>query len=368
MKKRNIISIAVVIVLGIVTVIVSQNKSKKATFAQNYHVEDIGSITKIYMSNKFDVNILLERIGSENSDTAWIADKQYPANQPLVDLLLQTLNEMRIRQQVNRNAVSNIIKNLSVNSTKVEVYQKVYRINWFGGRLRLFPHEKLTYVYYIGSETQDNMGTFMFREGDKEPYIIHIPGFRGFLTPRFNPNPPLWRTRKIVNCDVQDLKSVRVEIPQSPEESFEVFRDGESFDFKLLHPEQVVSGFDTARVAQLLSSFVSLNFDEYAAVVPQVELDTTFSRSPGFILTITDMKDRVRSLRTYVKFVNPETLKQPERGSDISELFDVDRLYAILDNQDTVLIQYYSFDNILQPASHFLGKKLNIEEFGKKKK
>ena len=353
--KKNWIIICAVAILGLVAFVVVKTKSKSATLKQDYHIENVDAITKLYLSNKLDVNLLLERVGDKGSDTAWLVNSMYPANQPLVDMLLETLHDMRIRQHVNRNAIPNIIKNLSVNSIKVEVYQKVYLINWFGGKLRLFPKEKLTTTYYVGSETQDNMGTFMFREGDEVPYIIHIPGFRGFLTPRFNPNPPLWRTRKIVDCDVQDLKSVKIEIPQMPQESFEVVRNGESFDFLLLQSNTVQPNFDTARVAQLLSSFVNLNFDEYASVVPKVELDTTFARPPGFVLTITDMADRVRTLRTYIKFTNPELIKQLD-GSDLSEIFDVNRQYAILDNTDTVLIQYYVFDNILQPASYFLGQ------------
>jgi hypothetical protein len=359
MKKRNIVIICTVVLLGLAALAVVRSMSKSSTLEQDYHVEDIDAVTKLYLSNKFDVNLLLERVGYGDDDTLWLVNEQYAANQPLVDILLETLHEMRIRQHVNRTAVPNIIKNLSVSSIKVEVYQKVYLIDWFGGKLRLFPSEKLTRTYYVGNETQDNMGTYMFRDGDKEPYIVHIPGFRGFLTPRFNPNPPLWRTRKIVHCDVQDLKSVRVEIPQAQNESFEVVRNGESFDLRLLQTNTVAPQFDTARVAQLLSSFSNLNFDEYASVVPKVELDTTFSRPPGFVLTVTDMNDRVRSLRTYVKFTNPELIAEME-GRDLSEIFDVDRLYAILDNSDTVLIQYYVFDNILQPASYFLGKDINV--------
>ena len=41
-------------------------------------------------------------------------------------------------------------------------------------------------------------------------------------------------------------------------------------------------------------------------------------------------------------------------------VFDLNRLYAILDNKDTVLIQYYVFDNILQPASFFMGEDVSL--------
>ena len=42
------------------------------------------------------------------------------------------------------------------------------------------------------------------------------------------------------------------------------------------------------------------------------------------------------------------------------QVFDMDRLYAVLDQKDTVLIQYFVFDNILKPASFFLGKRQAI--------
>ena len=131
MKKKNLIIICAVVVLGVVALVVARSMSKSSTIEQDYHIEDIDAVTKLYLSNKFDVNLLLERVGTGDDDTLWLVNEQYPANQPLVDILLETLHDMRIRQHVNRNAVPSIIKNLSVNNIKVEVYQKVYLIDWF---------------------------------------------------------------------------------------------------------------------------------------------------------------------------------------------------------------------------------------------
>ncbi len=352
MKKRNLIIIAVVIVLGIVTAVVFSNKSKNHTFEQDYHIENVNTITKIFMSDKLDNSVLLTRA---EDDTTWVVNGKYPASQGKMDLLLETLNQMRIRQKVNRNAVRNIVKNLSVSSTKVEVYQEVPFINWFGGKLQLFKREKLVATYYVGHETQDNMGTYVFREGDDEPCVVHIPGFRGFLGPRFESVPDLWRSHRIVDLPVTDIQSVKVEIPSQPQESFEVRRhNDDGFDFYMQN--QMVPAFDTVRVAQLLSSFVNLNFDQFAGVVPKVELDTTFSREPSFRLSVTSTKGETRSLCTYVKFTNPDLLMEEGAKDKYIDFFDVDRLYAILDTKDTVLIQYYVFDDILQPASFFLGK------------
>ena len=54
MKKRNVILICAVAILGIVTFAVVQTKSKSATIEQNYHVADVDAVTKLYLSNKLD--------------------------------------------------------------------------------------------------------------------------------------------------------------------------------------------------------------------------------------------------------------------------------------------------------------------------
>ncbi|MBR1849938.1 MAG: DUF4340 domain-containing protein [Bacteroidales bacterium] len=353
MKKKNIIIIVAVLVVGLVATIVALRGSRKSTFKQDYHVADIASVTRVFMADKEGTHVMLERPAAGSADTTWIVDGQYPANQHLVDLMLETLHDMRIRQQVNRNAVPNIIARISSSSVKVEVYQKRYAIDWFKHHLRLFPAEKLAVTYFVGNETQDLMGSFVFREGDKVPYIIHIPGFRGYITPRFFADPTQWRSHKIIDLDINHIAEVKLDIPASPDESFTVKRNGDGFSF-VAADGQVVP-FDTARVAQLLSGFTNLNFDEYAQIVPNSNTDSSFVGGPRTVLRITDTDGNSREMKTYIKYVNTDDL-QAMPDPEMYETFDLNRLYAIIDNSDTVLIQYYAFDNILQPASYFRGQ------------
>lgn len=349
MKKRNIILIVVAAVAIAVALVLALRGSRKSTFTQDFHVEDIASVTRIFMADKQNQQVLLTR----GADSVWLVNETYVANQAMVDLLLETLNTMRIRQQVNRAAVPTIIKDLSARAIKVEVYQRVPFINWFGGRLQLFPHEKLSVTYFVGRETQDMMASYMFREGDKVPYVIHIPGFRGFPTPRFVTDPFKWRSHTIVDLDVRAIERVEMEIPDMPEESFAVQREGEGFSLWVAGKQ--TPGFDTARVAQMLSCFTYLNFDEFAAIVPNSFADSCVSGSPRTVLRVTDTAGNVHQMRTYIKYHNPDDLiAMPD--PEMYETFDIDRLYAIVDDRDTVLIQYFVFDNILQPASYFLGQ------------
>ncbi len=357
MKKKNriliIITVAVVVAAALIAYLLS-----RPTFKQDYHIEDIASITKIFLADKENNEVTLTRV----SDSSWVVDNQYPASQPMVDLLLETIHDMRIRQQVNKNAAPNAIKDIAAHGVKVEIYQNDPFINWFGGRLKLFTRERLTTTYYVGRETQDMMASFMYRKGDDAPYIIHIPGFRGFLTPRFVTDPLKWRSHTIVDLNVREIERIEVEIPSQEDESFAIMRDGEGFAMEMLQNHQRVEGFDTARVAQMLSSFTWLNFDEFAAIVPNSLTDSCVSGTPRTILRITDINGNLSEVKTYIKYNNPDDIgAMPD--PELYDAFDLNRLYAIVshgnsstDNPgDTVLIQYFVFDNILQPASYFRG-------------
>jgi hypothetical protein len=349
MKKRNRILIIIAVVVAVAAAVIAYVLSRP-TFVQDYHIEDTSSITKIFLADKEDNEVTLTR----EADSSWTVNGEYAANQPLVDLLLETLNTMRIRQQVNKSAAPNIVKDIAAHAIKVEVYQKVPFINWFGGRLQLFFREKLTATYFVGRETQDMMASYIYRQGDNTPYVIHIPGFRGFLTPRFVTDPLKWRSHLIVDLNVRAIERVELEIPENEAESFAIVRDGDGFAMEMKESRQRVDGFDTARVAQMLSSFTWLNFDEFAKIVPNSFADSCVSGTPRTILRITDTCGETHELKTYIKYTNPndiDAMPDPE----MYEAFDLNRLYAILDSKDTVLIQYFVFDNILQPASYFRG-------------
>lgn len=352
-KRRNLI-IGIVVAIGIAALVVRHYGAKSSTFEQDFHVSDTSTITKIFMVDKNSHQVLLTR-QTTNNDTTWLVDNKFAASQPMIDLLLETLNTMRIRQQVNKNAVANIIKDISGNSVKVEVYQDDYLINWFKGSLRLFPREKCTATYFVGRETQDQMASYMYREGDKFPYIIHIPGFRGYLTPRFSTSSYAWRSHRIVNLDVKQIQRVELDILAAPEESFAIYRDNDNFAMELTATHTRMPSFDSARVAQLLISMRNLNFDEYAAVVPNANMDTSFREGPRNILRITDTANVTHEVKTFVKYINPDDAKVIT-NPEMYNTFDIDRLYAIIDNKDTVVLQYYVFDNILQPASFFMPK------------
>lgn len=357
-NRKTIQLVVALVVLGVGALLLVILNGTHTTL-KNFAVEDPDTITRIFMADNHGHRVLLTHDLQNKSDSAWMVDEKYYASQPMIDMLVRTMSQMRIRERINKAAMPKVVSDLSARNTKVEVYQQVYRINWFKdksgkGKIQLFPHEKKTVTYLVGHETPDMMGSYMLRQGDKEPYIIYLAGFRGMINTRFIADPIAWRSHRIMDIDIKNIEQVRLDITDYPQESFSVNRQGDGFYIQLTASGTRIDNFDTARVAQLLSSFTNLNFDEYAKAVPQVELDTTFSRPPKTVLTVTDRSGNVKEVKTYIKYVNPDDIKaMPD--TTMYNVFDLNRLYAVIDSKDTVLIQYYTFDNILQPASFFLG-------------
>jgi hypothetical protein len=243
-----------------------------------------------------------------------------------------------------------MIKSLSVNSVKVEIYQWVYPIEIFG--IRLFPHEKLTKVYYVGGATQNNLGTYMLMQDSPEPYIIYLPGFRGFVSPRYMPIEKYWRDYTVFKKNIGEIASVRVEFPTVPEQSFIITNHHDrTMELVSLIDNKRISDYDTLKVMNFLAAFRNLNFEALLNDIDQHKKDSILSSTPFTIITLTDTNGISKTMKTFHK-------KSGDGETDYNGkpvLYDRDRAYALVnDGKDFTLIQFYVFDKILKPAKYFV--------------
>jgi hypothetical protein len=348
MKKNRTILI-VVIILIVIAIVVIVSKSGKSTFSKkdvDFAVADTASVTKIFMADKKNRSVLLERMPGGS----WRLNEKYKVRPSGVKMILGTLKKLTPKMPVPISAHNNIIAQLAAASVKVEVYQRVYRINLFD-KLKLFPHEKLTKTFYVGSATADNMGTFMLLEGSDYPFVVHIPGLRGFVGPRFSVFEKDWRDHTVFHTKLADIKSVIMEIPREPENSFRVDVEGDNFKLTKLIDNSVVNGYDTLKLLNFMTAFADLRFeslmDEY--VEPEKK-DSIIHSVPQNILTVIDKNnDTTRA----ITFARPnENMAMDFEGN--MYINDVDRLYALVnDNRDFVMLQYFVFDRVIRPLSYF---------------
>lgn len=346
--KNNRITIVVAALLVVIAGILIWNNRYLSTLqgeASDFQVWDTASVTKIYLADRMDRESLLER-----HESGWTLNGTYVAHPKQVKYLLTTMYKIRIKMPVSVASHDNIVKQLASQSTKVEVYQMVPRINLFD-KIKLFYHETRTKVFYVGDATMDSSGTFMLKEGSDKAYIVYIPSFRGFITTRFTANPDDWRDHTIFHKTLADIQSVSMEFNDDPEGGFRIDNVGKH-QYKLVRlSDNKELPYDTLKVINFMSSFADLRFEAlFTNTMEKERMDSITSSPYVHYLSVTGKDGDVQDMRTFKKLVlNGVT----DFGGDYGDE-DRDRMYALINGgKDFVLIQNYVFDKVLHDVRYF---------------
>ncbi|NTW32842.1 MAG: DUF4340 domain-containing protein [Bacteroidetes bacterium] len=349
MKKNNL-KLIIVVILAVVALyfIYSATSGTIPKALTDFAVKDTSIVTKIFLTDKSNNKVLLEKKAPQN----WSVNNTYTASNEMINIMLKTIMRLEVKAPVAKAARNNVIKRLASSGVKVEIYQTVFRIDFW--KIQLFPYEKLVKTYYVGDATQDNMGTYMLIQDSDEPFIMHIPAFRGFLNTRYSTIANDWRNHTIYNFEISQIKSVKLEFPSTPEKSFlinNVAKD--KFTLTSLSNNQLVPNYDTLKLFDYLTAFRDVKFEFIIEKNSNVNInqDSILASSPFNIITLTEMSGKTNILKTYHKKGYPD-----ETGlDDIVGIYDKDRLFAsINDGKDFVIIQFFVFDNILRPLSYFV--------------
>lgn len=346
MKKNRTTVILTIILIAIAGLLIWNNRylSTLRGTSADFSVWDTAAITKMYLADRLDHESLLER-----QPDGWTVN-EYKAHDVKVNQLLSTLYKLHVRMPVSVASHDNIIKQMAVNSTKVEIYQIVPRINLFN-KIKLFPREKRTRVFYVGDATMDSNGSFMLKEGSDQPYIVNIPGFRGYISTRFAANPDEWRDHVIFQESLADIQSLTMEFGEDPTRDFRIENVGKH-QYKLTRlADNKDLPLDTLKVINLLSSFSDLRYEELLSNKTDPERMDSIRQSPFLHrITLVNKEGETLSMKAYKKKI--------QSVFDIPEsewIDDEDRMYAFVNkDQDLVLIQYYIFDKILKDVNYYV--------------
>jgi hypothetical protein len=350
-KNRVTLIIALILLLVAIALVVTNSYTTLRKEVSDFSIEDTASVTKIFLADKNNNEVTLER----SADQTWLVDGKYTAQQAKISSFLKTLMDLEVRSPVPLAARNNVITRMAVIAKKIEIYQISPRINLFN-KIRLFPHEKLTRTYYVGDVTQDNQGTFMLMEGAEEPYIVHIPGFRGFVSTRYSTVEAEWRDYTVFKTRINEILSVKVEFPLRPEQSYQLeVQDNQNILLRSLFDNQVVPGYDTMRVLNFLTSFEDIRFESLLEHLIEKEfIDSVTASTPKTIITLTDREGKVNKVKIFAKMGFAPLYS--EDGAALEPL-DLDRAYALVnEEEDFVLIQYYVFDQVTRTLGSLMGK------------
>ena len=331
-STKNALYITIMSVLA-VTAVFLVTRYQKSTLKQelsDFAVSDTAAIDKIFLSDKDGYKLLLER----KSGHTWMVNKSFEARPDAIKTLLETITQIRVKAPVGRSSFNTVIKQLAVKSTKVEIYMK----------------GEVVKTYYVGGTTEDFMGNYMMIENSSAPFIMYIPGFEGYLYPRYYAIPELWRSTALYRYKAQDISSVSYKNMTDRKISWELTQVNAQITLKNFEGK-VVPQFDTLKAREFLTRFYNVNCEAYVKDIEPERKDSILNSAPRSIFTIVASNGEVKEMKCYTKKLMAEVFDMNGKLMDV----DVDRFYGMLNNNknDLYLIQNYVFDNLMVPIDFF---------------
>ncbi len=335
--------LSILISLSILALIIFFKKTNYNTINKdeiNFAVEDTAAIDKIFIANKNNEPVILERLAR-----GWVVNCKYNCFQSPLNLLLYTIKAVKVKSPVPKSQTNHVLKVMSSQAIKIEFYNKKNKIK----------------EYYVGHTTQDYLGTYMLLHNTDDnknydtPYITHIPGFEGFLNTRYITNEADWRDRTLISIKPPQTQSIKLFYLQSPDSSFQI-NLVDAKKITVTKGKNINMLFDDIKTKRYLTYFMDLNF-EYPLEHKSKDLDSLKKFAKPFAtLQITDIQNKTKQFDFYYKQINVKDTML----FTLNKKHDSERLYVKFKNElnqeDYAVIQYYSFGKIFQSYRYFLTK------------
>ncbi len=329
MKKNYLLYGVLVVVLIIASIVFFKNKSGTISKElKDFAFEDTSLVNKIFLANKNNETILLERI----SVNRWMVNKKFLARQDAIKNLLDAIASVQVKSPVPKTALQQINKLLATRATKVEIYA----------------NDKLVKTYYVGDPTPDNLGTYMILEGSSVPFVTHRPGFNGYLSIRYFVNEMEWRDVSIFPLSISQLYSISIHYPDNPAESFQIIRKSAGL-YELFNSKNEKANYiDTLLVKETAIACIKAKIDQWITINAQHKIDSLKQSHPIAQIEVKSVTGFKHTLTLYKKTLINK-ISETEQEFEL----DPDVMYGLINDKELSLCQYFIFDPILLKFSDF---------------
>lgn len=313
---------------------VNQSNTTLKGELREFAYKDTASITRIFLADKSGKRIILDR----KSPVEWSVDDQYWARPDAVNLLLKTIHDVEVQSPVGKRAYNNIIKSIAAKGIKVELYVG----------------ENCVKTYYVGGPTPDQFGTYMYVENSTVPFVTHIPGFQGYLTPRYITDRTDWIVKNVFRLNDGELKSLSVADRERKGFAFRIETTADSKDYQLFDGfDNPVPAVSQDKVIDYLRRYAMLNFEGLEKSLVPAQRDSLRSTTPFRSIVLVKTNGDTARIDLWRRPITTQTVnKSMEDGTPYP--YDIDRMTATI-NKDTslVLVQYFSYERLFLKPSDF---------------
>lgn len=304
-----------------------------------FTIKDTASVERIFLANTKGNSISLKR-----TEKGWIVNDKFPSSKGMIKTLLTTFKTQFPAYPVPENAHNNVIKNLTGNAIKVEV---------FGEK------DEPIRTFFVGGQTTGNKGTYMLIDGATRPYVVQLPVYQGYVTPRYSIEEKEWRDRTVMDLLPEQIQQVKVDYASEEEylNSFTMkLAENGSFIIET-HPELKLSEpINTRRVKAFSRYFQKIGLEGYLNGIEGMD-STIANMDKRCTITVTDVNNNVQNIDIYWMPVSRRSKNLLSPDPDIPNEYDPDRFYGIINNnRDTVILQRYTFDKLFRKGYEFFEK------------
>lgn len=339
MKKKSFVIIAALVVLASVSIYIYTSKSKLSTVNQGeraFAFKDTAAITKIFIADKEGDQSAIVR-----TKNGWVVNNKYNCRPDAVLNLLEVIKNIEVKMAVPKQGRESVLKFLASNAMKVEIYAG----------------DDLVKQYYVGHESPDNEGSYMLltnvRNGKnyENPFLCFIPGFNGYLKPRYIAKENEWRDRLVINFTPPQIKQIKVQHFEMPADSSFTIDLDNTTTFKLSTEKNQNMAFDEAKMKQYLVYFQNISYEALITNANKKLQDSLSLVQPFSVITITTTDNKTYDYKFYRKQFSGE--ENPELG--VKYDYDPDRLYLRFDkDSEWAAAQYYVFGKLFMTSAYFL--------------
>ena len=331
MNRKRVIYLTAILVLAALCIFVFRKKIFKENNISDFAVKDTAAITRIFIADKNGHQSTLDK----TPEGKWRVNGKYDVQGSKIQTLMDVIYRVSVKSPVPKNEREDVIRILNT-SIKVMIYKG----------------DELMKVYYVGSETRDYLGTYMCIENADEPMITEIPGFNGFLTPRYIVREEDWKSNTIVSFNPENISSLSVSYDMHPEVSYMIQKSATGFMVSSMDPKVKEVFSNQNRINEYLKLFSNLSMEGYDNRATNAFNDSLKTSRPFVTITIKSLDGKETWIKVFFKILPPGS-ERPDQTGALSNI-DQNRYYAISNTEERVMIvQTGNFGNVMQRFDFF---------------
>lgn len=337
MQKKKIISLSLLLILLATLAWISKdllsNRGKSNKGLDDFLVADTAAVDRIVLTQSTGFSLELVRKGQE-----FVTVTGDCIQEEMIDNILHTFTKVAVRSYVPENSIENLRNNIRVNYKKVQIFQ----------------NGKWVKTWWVGNSTPDHYGTYALLELPGEglsetPVILEMRGLKGSIESRFTADPRSWVCTSVFNHAIADIQNVSVRHTEQKQGDFTINRVGPGRAFKINDFNNNSIGYDTLKLVRYLDLFKKAHFESMNFTLNSEQVDSLKQTKPWVAMKVELTNSEKITLDAFrIKAAPGET---DLTGEPIE--WDGNRLWALINKEKLVKIQYFVFDPFFVDISFF---------------